>query len=66
MKSNSRIEALMKKFSYYKNDPKEIKPTIVFEELYNNKNEEFYNKCSKLIEIVKSFLDIFSLMYIFV
>lgn len=63
MKSNSRIEALMKKFAYYKDNPKEINPTIVFEELYNNKNEEFYNKCSKVIEIVKSFLDIFALMY---
>ena len=64
MKSNSRIEALMKKFSYIKTDLKDVIPSLIFENLLCNNNDDFYEKCSKAIELVKSFLDIFSSMYV--
>ena len=58
MKSNSRVESLMKKFSYYKYDSKTDKPTIVFQELLKNFNDNFYMKCFKVIDEINSFLEI--------
>ena len=58
MKSNSRVESLMKKFSYYKYDSKTDKPTIVFQELLKNFNDNFYRKCFKVIDEINSFLEI--------
>ena len=62
MKNDYRIKSLMKKFAYFKDDPKQENLLYLFEDLSNNKNEDFYEKCLKLIEIIKSFLDIFSSM----
>ena len=58
MKSNSRVESLMKKFSYYKYDSKTDKPTIVFQELLKNFNDNFYRKFFKVIDEINSFLEI--------
>ncbi len=58
MKNDSRIQSLMKKFSYIKEDRKEDKPSYVLENLAKNNNEDFYEKCSNIIEIIKGFLDL--------
>ena len=62
MKSNSRVEALMKKFCYYKYDSKIDQQTILFADLLNNINNNFYQKCFTVVEEIKSFFEIFSTM----
>ena len=61
MKSNSKIEDLMKKFNYLKNDEKK-KNEYVFDDLLANENADYYEKCGKIIEELKSFFEIFSSM----
>jgi hypothetical protein len=60
MKSNSKVEQLMKKFSYYKKETNLQKSTIIFDDLLENFNADFYLKCENIVESLKSFLDIFT------
>jgi hypothetical protein len=62
MKNDSRIQTLMKKYSFIKEDRKQDKPSFLLDNLANNNNEDFYEKCSNIIEIIKAFLDLLSSM----
>lgn len=63
MKSNPTVKVLMQKFSYFREDKKTMAPLIVFEDLLENINQDFYEKCQSLIENVKSFFDMFNTLY---
>ncbi len=52
----------MKKYSFIKEDRKQDKPSFLLDNLANNNNEDFYEKCSNIIEIIKAFLDLLSSM----